>query len=92
MLEVLSTSGFINPAARADADAWVTTYNLNVSCFIDAAGRGAATLAALNVRETTVIVALPGMNVVWVSHGDVTGTAPSSINAAALEMHKLLGK
>jgi hypothetical protein len=89
---VLSTSGFVNPAARADLDAWVTTYNLNVSCFIDAAGHALGTLNALNVRETTVIVQLPGMNVVWVSHGDVTGTAHSSINAAAQQMHQLLGK
>lgn len=94
VVEILGTYGFATTPAptHAQLDAWVNAYNLNISTFIDADSAPGQTITAFMVRETTVIVKVPSMQIVWVDHGDITGTMPSSISAAATEMHMLLGK
>jgi hypothetical protein len=80
------------PPTTAELKAWVDGHNLNVSSFIDAPDSPAKVIDVFQIRETAIIISVPSMQIVWVDHGDITGTMPSSINAAAKEMHTLLGK
>lgn len=91
VLEILSAKSGA-PTVQADLNAWVTTYNLSVSSFIDAAGSPTAALKVATIRETVFIVQMPSMKIVWAVHGDTSGVKPNSVIAAGAEMHKLLGK
>jgi hypothetical protein len=91
VIEILSTR-LGAATVRADADAWVTTFNENVSTFIDAADTPTAALQAAGIRETVFIVEMPSMSIVYVDHGDVTGQKPSTIKTAAAQILALLGK
>jgi hypothetical protein len=91
VLEILSAKSG-KATVRADLDAWVTTYNIDVSSFIDAPSAPTAALKVATVRETVFIVHMPNMKIVWTVHGDTSGVKPPSIVAAAAEMHTLLGK
>lgn len=59
---------------------------------IDAPETPMAALTAAGIRETAWIVEMPSMKIVWMSHGDVTGTNPPTIVEASTEIHNLLGK
>jgi hypothetical protein len=90
VVEVLGSTGFFNPATASDLDAWVATYDLNVTSVIDAPGLGMQTINALGVRETAIIIDLSTMRVIWKMNGDLGGIQPSTINAAVTEMLRLL--
>jgi hypothetical protein len=92
VVEVLASEGFTFVADRTHLDAWLATYDLRVTSVIDAPGHGLETLHVVGVRETSLIVDLATMKIVWMMNGDLGGVDPSSINAAAAEMHRRLGK
>jgi hypothetical protein len=91
VLEILSAKSGA-ATVQADLDAWITSYNLKVSSFIDASDAPTAALKMATIRETVFIVEVPSMKVVWAVHGDTSGVQPNSIIAAGQEMHRLLGK
>lgn len=91
VVEVLGSQGFFYPATDASLTAWLTTYDLTVTAVIDAPGHALETLHAAGVRETAVIVDLSTMKVVWKDYGDQSGMDPPSIDAASVEMRKLIG-
>ena len=58
---------------------------------IDAPGASGETLRNLEIREGTVIVQIPAMNVVWFDRGDQSGLAPTTGALRAVdEMLRLL--
>lgn len=91
IVEILS-SRLGQTTTKADLDAWVTTYNLDVTSMIDAADSPRGALTAAGIRETAWIVEMPSMKILWMSHGDVTGQKPPTIVEAETELHTLLGK
>lgn len=92
VVEVLGSQGWEYVATRPYLDAWLATYDLRVTSVIDAPGHGLETLHVFGIRETSVIVDLTTMQIVWKMNGDVGGVDPSSIIAAAAEMHLRLGQ
>jgi hypothetical protein len=92
VVEVLASEGFSFVADRTHLDAWLATYDLRVTSVIDAPGHGLETLHVVGMRETSLVVDLSTMKVVWMMNGDLGGVDPSSINAAAAEMHRRLGQ
>jgi hypothetical protein len=92
VVEVLGSRAYTLPSTRQDLDAWLATYDLGVTSVIDASGHDLESLTALVVREVVVIVDLASMRIVWRFNGDLAGIDPSSINAAAAEMHRRLGR
>lgn len=85
VVEILTT-----PASRTDLDAWITTYNLNVSTFMDAPNSMMTALTVATIRETVWIVELPTMKILYVNHGDVTGLSAPSVDAATSMILTLL--
>jgi hypothetical protein len=71
-------------------EAWIKTYNLNITSLIDAPGMAGAALNAGTIRETVFIVQMPEMKIVYVNHGDVSGTLPPSVDAATTQILSLL--
>jgi hypothetical protein len=85
VLEILSDTS----ANRAQLESWITTYNLNITSLIDAAGMaGAANVAT--IRETLFIVKMPEMKIVYVNHGDISGISAPSVDAATTQIVSLL--
>ncbi len=92
VMDILSANALIFASTEDELNAWITTANEDVDAFIDADSDPMGALNVATVRETAFIVQVPSMQIVWLVHGDVTGTQPPSIVAAAAEMHTLLGK
>jgi hypothetical protein len=84
VLEILTGS------TRMQVDAWITSYNLNISTFIDAPSTPNGALNAAGIRETVFIIKMPEMKVVYVNHGDVTGISAPSVNVATSMIVSLL--
>ena len=89
IVEVLSTNGFFTAATRTDLDAWIQTYEVPVTSVIDASPL--QTLDLLGIREATVIVELPSMQVVFYNDGDQSGTTTTGASLAMDEVLRLLG-
>jgi len=75
-----------------DLDAWITTYNLNISTFMDAPNTTMTALTVATIRETVWIVELATMKIQYVNHGDVTGLSAPSVDAATTMILALLKK
>jgi len=75
---------------RASLDAWITTHNLNITSLIDAPGMAGTTLTLLGIRETTVIIKMPEMKIVYLNHGNQTGLGDPGIDAATTQILSLL--
>ena len=85
VVEILSQGG-----TRMQLESWITTFNLNISSFIDAPSTPNGALNAAGVRETVFIVKMPEMKITYVNHGDVTGIAAPSVNAATTQILTML--
>jgi hypothetical protein len=86
VLEILSDTS----ANRAQLESWITTYNLNITSLIDAAGMAGAALNVATIRETLFIVKMPEMKIVYVNHGDISGISAPSVDAATTQIVSLL--
>ena len=82
VVEVLGSSEFTNPADRAHLDAWVTTYELSFTSVIDAPGHELATLNAVGIRETALVIELTTMQVMFRATGNLAQDGPTSLDTA----------
>jgi hypothetical protein len=86
VLEVMSDGA----STRMQLEAWIMTYNLNITSLIDAAGMAGTALNAAGIRETVFIIKMPEMTIAYVNHGDVTGISAPSVDAATTRIVQLL--
>jgi hypothetical protein len=86
VVEVLITQDYFSVANRSHLDAWVATYDLTVTSVIDASDRELESYRRIGIRETTLVVDLSTMKVVWRLTGDLFGIDPSSVSAGAAEI------
>ena len=77
-------------STRMQLEAWITSYNLNISSFIDAPSTPNGALNAAGIRETVFIIKMPEMTITYVNHGDVTGISAPSVNVATTQILQLL--
>jgi hypothetical protein len=75
---------------RANLDAWITTHNLNITSLIDAPGMAGKTLTLLGIRETSIIIKMPEMKIVYLNHGNQSGFGDTGVVAAKAEIVRLL--
>jgi hypothetical protein len=92
VVEVLGSRAFSSPAERADLDAWVASYDFETTALMDADGHALATLNAVGVRDTALVVQLPELRILWRFTGDLSGVTPTSAEAGLDEMHRRLGR
>jgi hypothetical protein len=91
IIEVLGSKA-AGPVAKADLNAWITTYKLPVTSVIDTPpGSGTKTLTFFGIRETCVVVDVRTMKIVKKVNGSVMGTGDSSVKQLIPEILKLLG-
>jgi hypothetical protein len=90
VMEVLISHGFFSPATRDYLDAWVKTYDFSMTSVIDAPGHELATLNAMGIRETALVIELSTMHVVFRKTGDLAGIDPPSLDDAFAEMYARL--
>ena len=86
VLEVVSDA----TTTRMTLEAWITTHNLNITSLIDAPGMAGATLNLLTIRESTFIIQMPEMKIVWLTHGNQGPVGDPGIDAATTEILQLL--
>jgi len=90
IVEVLASKGGAS-VAKADLNAWITTYNLPVTSVIDTPpSSGTKTLTFFGIRETCVIVDVRTMKIVKKVNGSVTGTGDSSVKQLIPQILTLL--
>jgi hypothetical protein len=86
VLEIMSDT----TTTRQQLESWITTYNLNVTCLIDAAGMAGAALNLATIRETVFIVKMPEMKIVYLNHGNQTPVGDPGVVAATTQILSLL--
>ena len=86
VLEIMSDAA----STRPQLESWITTYNLNITSLIDAAGMAGAALNAATIRETVFIIKMPEMTIEYVNHGDISGISAPSVDAATTKILSLL--
>jgi hypothetical protein len=69
---------------RAELIAWVTRAQLRVTSLIDASPGGFETNARLGVMDTTLLVEMPSMRVLWRARNG----GPRDIQTAAAELER----
>ena len=89
IVEVLA-SNVGAPPTRNNLNSWITTVGLPVTALIDPSGVGTRTLNTYGVRESTFIVDLATMVVVFKVNGSVGGVGPSGVAQAIPRMLELL--
>lgn len=70
---------------RTELDAWVNRYALRVTSLIDASPTGFDTNTLYGMKDTTLIVAVPSMRVLWRARNG----GAADIRAAAAELERL---
>jgi hypothetical protein len=90
IVEVLATN-VGSPPTRNNLNAWITTFGLPVTALIDPAGVGTRTLTTYGIRESTFIVDLSTMLIVFKVNGSTAGVGPSGVSQAIPRMLELLG-
>lgn len=90
IVEVLASNANA-PPTRNNLNAWITTFSLPVTALIDPSGVGTRTLNTYGIRESTFIVELSTMRVVFKVNGSVAGVGPSGVAQAIPRMLELLG-
>ena len=86
VIEILADPG----ATRMSLESWIMTHNLNITSVIDAPGMSGAALMAATIRETTFIVQMPEMKIVWLTHGNQTPIGDPGVDAATTQMLQFL--
>jgi hypothetical protein len=92
IVEVLITTGFVNPPKKTDLDAWIDKYKIPVTSVMDLPGKGPVTKNALGERETAYIVDLQTMKILEVISGSLSGLQDTSIKKGLVAMKALLVK
>lgn len=90
IVEVLASKGGA-AVAKADVNAWITTYNLPVTTVMDTPpGSGTKTLTFFGIRETCVVVDVRTMKIVKKVNGSVAGSGDSSVKQLIPQILALL--
>ncbi len=94
IIEILATNtstGTVQPASKADLDAWVTAYKLPVTSVRDPDNLPKQTINALVQREYCYVVDLKTMKIVNLYMGSIIGVGTSAAQTAMNTVLSLLG-
>ncbi len=73
---------------RTELDAWVGRANLRVTSLLDASPTGFETNTRYGAKDTTLLVEMPSMRVLWRARNG----GPNDIRSAAAELERLAAR